>query len=205
MLRASGRGILVSAIGPLNAWLNKLVGLWQLVAIAKYSYGKSIVSSYEVLLSCYAICPHCLEGTILICIILSVVCWKGRWFKVNIFNSVLPISSHHQFPVPKSRGRRACLGLPFMWRWQRKASHAAQWSLTAPPVLSGMRGSLCKKQHIFPPLRFWWSFLSASFLGLVSLLSDFSIFLKHLCAQCVYSIWYRSVGQPMNPENLNYL
>lgn len=60
-----------------------------------------------------------------------------------------PVTFHiftHQSPVPKSRERRACLGLPFMSRWQQRTSLGGQRSLTALPILNGMRGSLCKKQ-----------------------------------------------------------
>lgn len=52
-----------------------------------------------------------------------------------------------QFPVPKSRGRKASLGLPFMWRWQQRGNHGALRSPTTPPVLNGMRVSLCKEEY----------------------------------------------------------
>lgn len=77
--------------------------------------------------------------------------------------SLLYSSVLYQFPVPNSREKRACLGLPFMWRWQQRGSRAAQQNLTVLPVLNGRRGSLCKKQTL--PLHVFHSLLLHCFIA----------------------------------------
>lgn len=72
----------------------------------------------------------------------------SQWLSVSMSTHVTLVFIFfyffNQFPVPKSRERKASLVPPFMSRRRWTGSRAAQPSRTAPPAPNGMKGSPCK-------------------------------------------------------------